>query len=454
MSATQARPLPGRALLISVAALAVPAASWFIAPEWMSGEGGVLVWLTALVPAFLMAYYKGWRGASVALALGMAVLTLAQVALQLLGLSEPNWGLLLGLVVVYIGACLGLGTFAELLHGARRDAERQALTDVLTDLPNRRHALIVLEGAFAAAERGVPLSVALFDLDHFKGFNDRYGHEVGDEVLKTFAGVLGAATRRMNLSARFGGEEFISVLTDADREAARAFAERVRRGLGAIDLPWGPVTVSCGVATYEKGMGAPDFLVAAADQALYAAKEGGRDRTVVAGLAAPPSVGVARAPSAGGDEAAEAGKPVPPEAPHPVEPSVAVKAASARSGRRTVMVVDDDDQVRRTIVQVIRELDHSVIEAGNPLTALDLLRHDGLHVDLLITDVMMPEMSGITFVEKVSEQRPGIPVLYVSGYIHGEVSWPGVPGSVTDFLEKPVSVEVLEDKVARLLEGR
>ena len=352
MSATQARPLPGRALLISVAALAVPAASGFIAPEWMSGEGGVLVWLTALVPAFLMAYYKGWRGASVALALGMAVLTLAQVALQLLGLSEPNWGLLLGLVVVYIGACLGLGTFAELLHGAR------------------------------------------------------------------------------------------------------AFAERVRRGLGAIDLPWGPVTVSCGVATYEKGMGAPDFLVAAADQALYAAKEGGRDRTVVAGLAAPPSVGVARAPSAGGDEAAEAGKPVPPEAPHPVEPSVAVKAASARSGRRTVMVVDDDDQVRRTIVQVIRELDHSVIEAGNPLTALDLLRHDGLHVDLLITDVMMPEMSGITFVEKVSEQRPGIPVLYVSGYIHGEVSWPGVPGSVTDFLEKPVSVEVLEDKVARLLEGR
>ncbi len=75
-----------------------------------------------------------------------------------------------------------------------------------------------------------------------------------------------------------------------------------------------------------------------------------------------------------------------------------------------------------------------------------------MHVDLLITDVVMPEMSGITFVEKASEQRPGIPVLYMSGYIHGEVSWPGVPGSVTDFVEKPLSLELLAEKVERLIE--
>lgn len=395
--------------------------------------------MTALVPGFLFAYYKGWRGASVALALGMAVLTAAQIVLLLLGLSEPNWGLLLGLVMVYIATCLGLGTFAELLHRARHDAERQALTDVLTDLPNRRHSLLVLEGAFAAAERGVHLCVALFDLDHFKRFNDDYGHEVGDEVLKTFAGVLKACTRRMNLSARFGGEEFISVLTDADSEGALVFAERVRQDLKAVELPWGPITVSCGVAAYEKGMGTADFLVAAADRAMYAAKEGGRDRVV---LASSDAAGTLEQASAAPEALATIG----------ADPPASAMPAPRTDGAQVIMIVDDDDRVRASLTEALRDLDYGVIEVGSPLTALDLLRHPGLHVDLLITDVMMPEMSGITLVEKVSEQRPGIPVLYMSGYIHGEVTWPGVPGSVTDFIEKPLSLELLAEKVERLIE--
>ncbi len=436
MPTSPGKPLPVRSLVISTAALGVPVVSGFVAPDWMSGQGGVLVWLTALVPGFLFAYYKGWRGASVALALGMAVLTAAQIALLLLGLSEPNWGLLLGLVVVYIATCLGLGTFAELLHRARHDAERQALTDVLTDLPNRRHSLLVLEGAFAAAERGVHLCVALFDLDRFKRFNDDYGHEAGDEVLKTFAGVLKACTRRMNLSARFGGEEFISVLIDANPEGALAFAERVRQDLKAVELPWGPITVSCGVAAYEKGMGTPDFLVAAADRAMYAAKEGGRDRVVLAGSDAARTLKQASAA---------------PEARATIAAASAILAPRT-DGAQTILIVDDDDRVRESLTEGLRDLDYSVIETGSPLTALDLLRHPGLHVDLLITDVVMPEMSGITFVEKASEQRPGIPVLYMSGYIHGEVSWAGVPGSVTDFVEKPFSLELLAEKVERLIE--
>ncbi len=395
--------------------------------------------MTALVPAFLFAYYKGWRGASVALALGMAVLTGAQIALLLLGLSEPNWNVLLGLVVVYMATCLGLGTFAELLHRARHDAEQQALTDVLTGLPNRRHSLIVLEGAFAAAERGVHLCVALFDLDRFKRFNDDYGHEVGDEVLKTFAGVLKACTRRMNLSARFGGEEFISVLTDADSEGALVFAERVRQDLKAVELPWGPITVSCGVAAYEKGMGTADFLVAAADRAMYAAKEGGRDRVVLASSDAARTLEQASAaPEARATIAAD--------------PPASAMPAPRTDGAQTIMIVDDDDRLRESLTEALRDLDYGVIEVGSPLTALDLLRHPGLHVDLLITDVMMPEMSGITLVEKVSEQRPGLPVLYMSGYIHGEVTWSGVPGSVTDFIEKPLSLELLEEKVEELIE--
>ncbi len=116
--------LPPRALVISVAAMAVPLLAGFVAPEWMTSREGVLVWLTALVPAFLLAYYKGWHGASVALALGMATLTSVNVALLLVGGLPPNWALLFGVVLVYIGVSLGLGTFAHLLHRARHEAER------------------------------------------------------------------------------------------------------------------------------------------------------------------------------------------------------------------------------------------------------------------------------------------------------------------------------------------
>ncbi len=277
------KPVPLRALAISVAALAVPTLSSLLAPEWMTGDDGVLVWVTALVPAFLFAYYKGWQGVSVALALGMAVLTSVHLALLALGLSEPDWSLLLGVVIVYVGVCLGVGTLADLLHRDRYEAEQQALTDTLTTLSNRRHAMLSLEQAFAAAARGVPLCVALFDLDKFKDFNDRHGHVAGDQVLKLFGKILKGYTRAMDLSARFGGEEFLSVLLDGDEEGALVFAERVRKRLKTSELPFGRITVSCGVAAYGEEMGTIEDLVTAADRALYAAKRSGRDRVVLAG---------------------------------------------------------------------------------------------------------------------------------------------------------------------------
>ena len=278
--------VPPQALALSLLTLAVPTLSSFLAPEWMTGDDGVLLWLTALIPAFLLAFYKGWRGVSVAMALGMAVLTSVHIALLLLGLPEPDWSLLLGVVAVYVGVCLGLGTFSDLLHRARRDAERLALTDHLTELPNRRYAILVLERAYATALRGAvrdPFCVALFDIDNFGDFNDRYGHAVGDGVLKVFAEVLNEYTRKMDLSSRFGGEEFLSVLLGGGEEGALVFAERIRQSVKELELSWGPITVSCGVAAFSEEMGTIEELLAAADEALYAAKRGGRDRVVLAG---------------------------------------------------------------------------------------------------------------------------------------------------------------------------
>ena len=295
--------IPLRALMISAGALAVPVATGFLPPDWL-GDAGVLVWLTGLVPAFLMAYYKGWRGASVALAIGMTVLTLANLAIVVIGLPEPDWGVLLGVVVVFVATCLGLATIAELLHRARGEAERQALTDPLTGLPNRRHAMMVLEKFFGTAERGSsPVAAVIFDLDRFKEINDRYGHAHGDEVLIAFADVLKSCTRKADMSARFGGEEFLSLLMNTDEAGALSFAERVREGTKAATHPKEEVTVSSGVATYHVGMASADRLVVAADKALYAAKEGGRDQVASADRpagASPTRVAQAEVGGAGG----------------------------------------------------------------------------------------------------------------------------------------------------------
>ena len=297
--------IPRRSLAFSTAALAVPVAAAILFPEWTGAETGLLIWLTALVPAFLLTYYRGWSGASLALALGMAVLSVTQVALLLGGVTIANWSLLLGLILVYIGVILGAGWTAELLHQQRRQAEKMALTDQLTELPNRRHAVVFLDAAFAAAARGMQLSVVLFDIDGFTDFNARYGRLVGDEALKLMAETMVRLTRRMNLSSRFDGEEFLCVLSDCDLEGARTFAERVRSDLQEHSS-WESFTVSAGIARYHESMSTPDLLVSAADQALYAAKGAGKDCVRIApemgrmedsGLAAdsgdePPSTGL------------------------------------------------------------------------------------------------------------------------------------------------------------------
>ena len=270
-------------MILSVAALLVPVAALLLFPESL-GEQGPLLWLLALVPAFLLAYYRSWRGEATALAAGMATLSTTQVVSLWLGRGVPD--LLLGVVVVYVGVALGIGWLAEFLHRDRDEVHDMAFTDILTHLPNRRHARVFIENEFAAAERGRLLSVALFDLDDFKAFNDRHGHAAGDEVLRSFADILTRTTRRMNLSARFGGEEFLSVLTGSDAEGAMVFADRVRSAMYARKHGDVSVSVSGGVATYHPSMRSPDELLAAADHALYQAKREGRNSIRLFGQAA------------------------------------------------------------------------------------------------------------------------------------------------------------------------
>lgn len=154
-----------------------------------------------------------------------------------------------------------------------------AMTDPLTGLANRRALETALESALLRAKRhDWDLSVILLDVDHFKGFNDGYGHELGDEVLRAVARVLRSALRAGDVAGRYGGEEFLVVLPEADWADAVRTAERIRSAVSRLELPLPPVTISLGVATLGNRSASAAALVAEADQALYVSKRSGRDR--------------------------------------------------------------------------------------------------------------------------------------------------------------------------------
>ena len=267
--------IPTYSILLCAGALAVPVAAQLLFAQ-SAGEHELLLWLLAVVPAFLLAYYRGWQGAATALAGGMAALSLTQAFLVTTGHTVEDRLLLLGVIAFFILLSLTGGWVMDGLHNARASAERLALTDDLTSLPNRRHAHLRLERMFGdASERG--LSVLFFDLDRFKEYNDRYGHPGGDQVLKEFAELLVRETPEGGFSCRYGGEEFLTMVEGDGLESAVQFARSVRNGLSRQEGLREALTVSVGIASYDPSMTTRGELLAAADAALYAAKASGRN---------------------------------------------------------------------------------------------------------------------------------------------------------------------------------
>ena len=169
------------------------------------------------------------------------------------------------------------------LHGI---VQRQAITDELTELANRRYFMETLESELRRAERfSEPLALVFADLDDFKRVNDRFGHNVGDDVLRAFADVVRKRVRTIDLAARLGGEEFAVLLLETDLAGAEQLAENLRTAVAALEVrvPGGQsvrVTASFGVAAYPETHSA-DELMNSADRALYRAKREGKNRVSV-----------------------------------------------------------------------------------------------------------------------------------------------------------------------------
>ena len=175
----------------------------------------------------------------------------------------------------------------DTIRDSLNKSEERARTDTLTGLPNRRALDEFFRTAqIAAMEKGDPLSVLLIDIDHFKRFNDNFGHGVGDQVLRLMANVLRERVREIDLAARYGGEELIAVLPGAELATCETIAERIRRSISecritrrSTDEILPSITVSIGVGQFQPGESMAD-LIERCDRALYLAKRTGRNRVV------------------------------------------------------------------------------------------------------------------------------------------------------------------------------
>jgi diguanylate cyclase (GGDEF)-like protein len=172
----------------------------------------------------------------------------------------------------------------EELERANEILGEMAIRDGLTNLYNHRYFYEGLGKEFVRSRRhGRVFSLVFVDLDHFKNYNDTHGHLEGDRVLRQLADIFNKRMRHSDLVARYGGDEFVLLLPETDREGAMVVAEDIRRRVGEYPFkgketqPLGKITVSIGVATFPEDEEDADALVKKADQALYRAKQGGQD---------------------------------------------------------------------------------------------------------------------------------------------------------------------------------
>jgi diguanylate cyclase (GGDEF)-like protein len=197
----------------------------------------------------------------------------------------------------WVWACVDMAVPAFLLYAlgaisVRDDLERQlaasAERDPLTGLPNRAgfasQGLVLLEACWKAQR---PVALAMLDIDHFKQINDGWGHAAGDAALRGLAQVVRDDMRTADICARYGGEEFILMMFNVDLDEALVLVERLRQAITeGVPHPGAPerrVTISAGIAPVEgQDIAAIEAAAKAADSALYLAKEGGRDRAVIA----------------------------------------------------------------------------------------------------------------------------------------------------------------------------
>lgn len=433
MSAANYPPL--RALLISLGALAIPVAGLFWFPEALE-DYEALTWILAVVPAFLIAYYKTWRGAAASLAGAMAAISVTYAITQTTGRPMPE--LMLPIVVILIGLSLGIGGLADRIYRDTGKSFDSGFTDPATGLPNRAHAELHLEIEFNASGMGRSVTIVLFDLDNFKAFNARHGDIAGDEVVRLVAETLKTITRRTNLLARYAEDEFLCILSGSDENGAIGFVNRFQQTLTSIaghrQLP----PISGGIASIGPEMKTHHDLLAAARTALRQAKKDGHGRIRVYGN--PLNV------------------PLPGEKQEQVsaDPGAAVDARSVmpqgRGRGRKALIVAEQAPVRALLARYLADHGFNVVQVSNVVDGVQCLTNE---FDLLFTDISLYEGIGVELVRAAKLRWASIQVIgLVSNSVQGNLLIETLNAGVDRYLVTPLDLQKVREHITDLLARR
>ena len=312
-----------------------------------------------------------------------------------------------------------------------------AIRDALTGVYNRGHLEEELSHAWKMAERyNYRMGVAMVDIDRFKQINDTYGHPVGDQILREFAQLIQRVARASDVVGRYGGDEYVAILSKIEEGALQAFGERLLRAVrqqvfceGTLRLQ---LTCSLGIASNLGPEPPRDIaqLWQQADYALYAAKRGGRNRLCIW------SPELIQAPSA-------------PEAAVPVAPS----SAPARSDgvRGHILVVDDDDNICRLIQRALARHQFAVTtETSVPAAKVRLAQQPGCF-DVVFIDLVIGTESGIELLQHLQQKDRLLINVVMTGHATVDNAVKCLRHGAYDFVQKPFSPEQLVAVVERAL---
>lgn len=307
---------------------------------------------------------------------------------------------------------------------------RQATTDSLTGLNNRGYCLQRLkEAGQRAARYGKPLSLLMLDLDHFKHVNDNFGHPAGDKVLARTGQIISSILRETDIAGRYGGEEFVVALGNTALEGAIILAERLRQAMAREPIRVEatlaiPVTCSIGVSCLDQECNITDIdtLLKSADEALYLAKDRGRNQVAV----------------------------------NPrheqLQGKIQVKCQSpecmVKKGR--ILIVDDDQVVRVLLRRMLTPSVEAIHEAASGVEALAILERE--KVDVLITDLHMPEMDGLELMRQARSLFSGLQVIVVTGDDSRDAILTAMRLGAINYLIKPIQVEELSISIHQAMD--
>ncbi len=425
---------PLRALLISLAALAIPVVGVFWVPEAFE-DYEALLWILAVVPAFLLAYYKTWRGPAASLAGAMAAISVTYAITQTTGRPMPE--LMLPIVVILIALSLIIGALADRIYREKGKGPEAGFTDPATGLPNRAHAELHLEIEFNAATMGRSVTVVLFELDNFKAFNSRHGAIAGDESVRIVAETLKKITRRTNLLSRYAEDEFFCILSGSDENGAIGFVNRFQQTLLSVAGQRQIPPISGGIASIAPEMKNHHDLIAASRTALKQAKKDGHGRVRVYGnpLAVP-------LPGEKQEPAAEPQAPVDPKAVMP----------QGRGRGRKALIVAEQAPVRALLARYLADHGFNVTQVSNVVDGVQCLSNE---FDLLFTDISLYEGIGVELVRAAKLRWASIQVIgLVNNASQGNLLIETLNAGVDRYLVTPLDLQKVREHITDLLARR